>query len=131
MASAQPPRTVYLLPMSGGLDQYLAAQLTREHVLQVVADPKLADAVMTDHLGEAFEQTMAKIHPRDEDEEAPENEHRPFHASGSRGTLFLVDTKSRHVIWSDFAKPPVTLNAVTLSKQAAKIVKRYQGAGTK
>lgn len=117
--------------MSGGLDQYLAAQLTHDHVLQVVADPKLADAVLTDHLGEAFEQTMTKIHPRDEDDEASDNEHRPFHASGSKGTLFLVDTKSRHVIWSDFEKPPATLNAVTLSKHAAKIVKRYQGSATK
>ena len=131
MAYAQPPRTVYLLPMSGGLDQYLAAQLTHDHVLQVVADPKLADAVLTDHLGEAFEQTMAKLHPRDDEEDAPENEHRPFHSSGSKGTLFLVDTKSRQVIWSDFEKPPVRLNAVTLSKQAVKIVKRYQGAGKK
>lgn len=47
--------TVYLLPMSKGLDQYLANRLTGEHVLQVVTDPKLADAVFTDRVGDSFE----------------------------------------------------------------------------
>ena len=33
-------KTVYLLPMSNGLDQYLAQQLTAGAVLQVVTDPQ-------------------------------------------------------------------------------------------
>ena len=45
-------KTVYVLPMSNGLDQYLAAQLTSGSVLQVVTDPHKADAVLTDHLGQ-------------------------------------------------------------------------------
>jgi hypothetical protein len=46
---------VYLLPMSKGLDQYLANRLISEHVLEVVTDPKLADAVFTDRIGDSFE----------------------------------------------------------------------------
>src|SRR5678809_764458 len=44
-------KTVYLLPMAGGLDQYLALQLTSGGVLQVVTDPKKADAILTDGIG--------------------------------------------------------------------------------
>ena len=35
---AQQPaaRAVYILPMTGGLDQYLANQITHDHVMQVV-----------------------------------------------------------------------------------------------
>ena len=39
---------VYLLPMVGGLDQYLADQITREGLFTVVVDPKQADAVWSE-----------------------------------------------------------------------------------
>jgi hypothetical protein len=55
--------TVYIMPMQHGLDQYLANQLTREHVLDVVADPARADALFTDRLGEALENELEKLHP--------------------------------------------------------------------
>ena len=55
-------KTVYLLPMSNGLDQYLAQQLTAGAVLQVVTDPQKADAVLTDHLGATFEQSLADLY---------------------------------------------------------------------
>jgi hypothetical protein len=38
-------KAVYLLPMAGGLDQYLANRLTGDQVFRVVTDPKLADAI--------------------------------------------------------------------------------------
>jgi len=41
--------------MRGGLDQYLANRLTNGGVFRVVTDPKLADAVLTDHMGTEFE----------------------------------------------------------------------------
>src|SRR5258708_910316 len=105
---AQPggPRSVYVLPMAGGLDQYLAARIAHEHVMQVVADPKLADALMTDRLGDASEKTREKFHPRDDDRDDAESPHHSSRPSGTRGTFFLGDAKSRHVIWSDFEKPP-------------------------
>jgi hypothetical protein len=123
---AQPPRSVYVLPMAGGLDQYLAAQLTHEKVLQVVADPKLADAVLTDRLGEAFERKLAQISPRDDDEDSSDAPRHTFQSSGAKGTVFLVDTKSRQVLWSDFEKPLTKRSAEKLSKQAGRIVKRLQ-----
>ncbi len=56
-------RSVYILPMSRGLDQYLANRLTNEHTFHVVTDPKLADAVFTDHIGESFEGQMDTLYP--------------------------------------------------------------------
>ncbi len=56
-------RTVYVMPMAGGLDQYIANQLTREHLLEVIADPARADAIFTDRLGESLEYKLEKLHP--------------------------------------------------------------------
>jgi len=47
-------QAVYLLPMAGGLDQYLANRLTSAGVFRVVTDPKMADAIFTDQLGAGF-----------------------------------------------------------------------------
>jgi hypothetical protein len=55
--------TVYLLSMTNGMDQYLANRLTGSGVFQVVTDPKKADAIFTDHLGEAFESQEAEWFP--------------------------------------------------------------------
>jgi uncharacterized low-complexity protein len=72
-ATAAPPRTngkplaqvksVYLFPMSRGMDQYLASRLTRDGVVQVVADPLKADAILTDHLGASFEEKIKELYP--------------------------------------------------------------------
>src|SRR5580658_8761835 len=107
LASAQyaGPKTVYILPMAAGLDQYLAQWLTKDHVMQVVADPKIAEVVMTDRLGEAFEQKMKEIRPEG-DKKSDENARNTFRTTKPRGTIFLVDAKSRQVLWSDYEKPP-------------------------
>ena len=55
--------TVYLLKMSRGLDQFLASRLTEDHVFQVVTDPKQADAVFTDQIGEGFETKLEELFP--------------------------------------------------------------------
>src|SRR5450432_2932783 len=55
--------TVYVLKMSKGMDQYLANRLTNDHVFQVVTDPKLADAVLTDRIGESFETRLEDLFP--------------------------------------------------------------------
>jgi outer membrane biosynthesis protein TonB len=55
--------TVYLLPMARGMDQYLANQLTNGHVFVVVTDPKLADAILTDHVTEGFQSQLEGISP--------------------------------------------------------------------
>jgi hypothetical protein len=122
------PRTVYVLPMAGGLDQFLAQWLTREHVMQVVADPKIADVVLTDRLGEAFEQKMAEIHPKD-DKKSDSTAHNAFRSSKGRGTVFLVDAKSRAVLWSDYEKVPGSVSNDSLNHEAERIAKKLQISG--
>src|ERR1700689_4202837 len=121
------PRTVYVLPMAGGLDQFLAQWLTRDHVMQVVADPKIADVVLTDHLGETFEQKMAEIHPKD-DKKSDSTAHNAFRSSKGRGTVFLVDAKSRQVLWSDYEKVPSSMTDKNLNDEAERIAKKLQSS---
>jgi hypothetical protein len=122
--------TVYLLPMGSSLDQYLANRLTSEHVFLVVTDPKLADAVFTDRIGRAFEEKLADLlgappaaqptpsEPPSTESSSPSA--RPpiietvnklsspaVNSSFGRGkgTIFLVDRKSKQVIWSVYESP--------------------------
>ena len=120
-------RSVYIFPMAGGLDQYLADQITREHVMQVVTDPKIADVVMTDQLNASFEQTLAKLHPRKDETTPAEEIQHSFRSSGTKGTVFLVDTKSRQVVWSDYEKPGRNNSGARLNQEAGRIVKKLQG----
>ncbi len=59
---------VYLLKMSKGFDQYLANHLTSSKVFQVVTDPKLADTVITEQIGEGFEAKLDELFPPPEAE---------------------------------------------------------------
>ena len=54
-------QTVYLLPMANGLDQYVANRLAASGVFHVTTDPKKADAIFTDKLGEACEQRLDSL----------------------------------------------------------------------
>jgi hypothetical protein len=140
--------TVYVLSMSRGLDQYLANRLTNDHVFKVVTDPKLADVIFTDHLGEVFQTQLEKISPspvpdveeKDEDKDdtptsgttmftPPVNKlDSPGGASTfgrSKGTLFLVDAKSREVLWSVY-DPPKASNGKELDRTASNIVNRLK-----
>ena len=125
LASAQyaGPKTVYILPMAAGLDQYLAQWLTKNHVMQVVANPKAADVVMTDRLGEAFEQKMKELRPSDE-KKTDDSSHNTFRSTKPRGTIFLVDAKSREVLWSDYQKPPRSNSDHDLNRAAEQIAKK-------
>jgi len=106
-------KTVYLMPMSNGLDQYLAVQLTTGAVLQVVVDPQRADAVLTDHLGEGFEQSLAELYstkPQGSDKEKADEGGATFAHSGmqgqrGRGNVFLVNSKTHDVVWSFYEFP--------------------------
>jgi len=107
-------KTVYLLPMSNGLDQYLAIRLTSGAVLQVVTDPAKADAVFTDSIGSGFEQKMEDLYGaksragEDKDGKgAPPVTEFARITSGirSRGAIFLVERKNRDVLWSVYQRP--------------------------
>jgi hypothetical protein len=127
------PKTVYILPMAAGLDQYLAQWLTKDHVMQVVADPKTAEVVMTDRLGEAFEQKMKQIHPDSDKSDKKSDETAPhtFRSTKPQGTIFLVDAKSRQVLWSDYQKPPRSNSDSDLNRAAEQIAKKLSGPSTK
>jgi hypothetical protein len=139
--------TVYVLRMSKGLDQYLANRLTADKVFQIVTDPKLADAVFTDQIGEGFEAKLEELFPppesekpappkKDEDEEAPppnklmtETVNKlaaPTSSFGrSHGTVFLVGAKSRQVIWSAY-EPAKGGASKDLDRTANDIVSRIR-----
>jgi len=120
-ASLAEVKSVYLFPMTNGLDQYLADRLTRDHVFQVVTDPKTADAVITDNLGTGFEAQLLKARPdlkpvppkqetADKDsakkEDKPEDQTPPvssFHAA--HGTVFIVQVRIQQVVWSTYLRP--------------------------
>ena len=139
--------TVYLLPMSRGLDQFLANRLTNEHLFQVVTDPKLADAVFTDRIGNAFEEKLANLTAPPEPPQpqpAPADPTQPppttfltdpvnklsnpaanSNFGGAKGTVFLVDRKSKHVVWSIYDMPKGS-GGQQLDRIASDIVSRLK-----
>jgi hypothetical protein len=58
------------MPMAHGLDQYVANQLTREHVFEVIADAARADAIFTEQIGDALQVKLEKLHPTPKPPEA-------------------------------------------------------------
>lgn len=100
-------KTVYLMSMANGMDQYLAGRLTAESVIQVVTDPRKADAVFTDHVGESFEKSMDELYgsvtPNKDTSGAAYG--RVGGGVRSRGTYFLVDRATRDILWSDEETP--------------------------
>jgi hypothetical protein len=142
--------TVYLLPMSRGMDQYLANRLTNDHVFRVVTDPKLADAFFSDRLGEAFQQQLDAALPKPEPPKPDKPVEKPADSSHSsraplfgdtvnkldnpamnssfgrgKGNVFLVDAKSHQVVWSTF-DPPKDDTSKQLDRTASDIVNRIK-----
>ena len=139
--------TVYVLRMAKGLDQYIANRLTTDKVFRIVTDPKLADAVFTDQIGEGFEAKLELLFPppesekpapppkkEDEDPDAPAklitdtvNKLPPPTSSfgRSRGTVFLVWAKSRQVVWSAY-EPAKGSASKDLDRTANDIVSRIR-----
>jgi hypothetical protein len=130
VAQLKDVKSVYLYPMPGGFEQLLASRLVNDHVYQVVTDPKLADAVFTDSLSDAFLYKLDHIQTPPQPVNSSgsissmsTNVEAPHASSFSRGkgTLFLVDAKTKQVVWSIFQEPkdhtPAALNK--LAKKAA------------
>jgi len=143
--------TVYVLKMAKGMDQYLANRLTSEHVFQVVTDPKLAEAVLTDHLGQSFETQLEELFPALNPEPVkreppPEKDQKdqsgkpsllaepvnkltdPTSGGGfgrANGMIFLVWARSRQVIWSAYQLPKDSTSK-QLDRTASDIVNRIK-----
>jgi hypothetical protein len=102
-------KTVYVLPMANGLDQYLAIRLTTGTSLQVVTDPQKADAVLTDRIGANFEEKLDELYKTkpakgDKDGQTQDSPSPTMQAmSRGKGAIFLVDRKTRNVLWSTYA----------------------------
>ena len=112
--------TVYIFPMHNALDQYLASELTQQHVFQVVSDPKLADAVFTDRMGPTFEQTFdTRVL-----DAKPKGEQPHYTTFGGKGGLFLVN-KSKQIVWSTLDAPKDT-SAKQMAKAARRSVDRLK-----
>jgi len=126
--------TIYILPMAGGMDQFLASRLTARGVVQVVADPKHADAVLTDHIGESFETRMNDLYapPTEKSKDAASQAGftappPPIGTFGrGRGSFFLVDRKTRSVVWSVYERPHGT-RPDDLNHTATKIAGDLEG----
>jgi hypothetical protein len=154
---------VYVMPMTRGLDQYLANRLTNQHIFLVVTDPKLADAIFTDRIGENFQTQLENLFPTPKPPEAvkkaeksdtaepaekPSKRAKAAAAAGDnpmfqetvnhldnpaltstfgrgKGTIFLVDAKSRQVVWSTFDPSKGTLNH-DMDRTASDIVSRIK-----
>ena len=116
-ANVSEVRTVYLMPMANGLDQYLAVRLSSLGTVQVVTDAQKADALLTDSVGAGFEEKVEELFSKDKAAAKPgqPNNDTPEFGRGrvgggsrSRGTVFMVDRKSRELIWSVFELPKGT-----------------------
>jgi hypothetical protein len=146
-------RSVYILSMSHGMDQYLANRLTNDHLFQVVTDPKSADAVLTDHIGETFEKELDTLLPSPEPvkkvEPPPTNDNAkdkdkaqssdslvmfesetklpPVRSTfgASKGTFFLVDPKTHQVLWSVY-DPAKGFDSKEMDRTASDIVSRLK-----
>jgi hypothetical protein len=138
---------VYLLKMSKGFDQYLANHLVGSRVFQVVTDPKLADTIITEQIGESFEAKMVELFPPPEPakpEPAPKPEKAedvadpglltdtvnklvaPTSAfSRGKGMVFFVDAKSKQVVWSAYGLPKDS-SSKELDRTANDIVSRIK-----
>ena len=106
-------KSVYLMPMSGGLDQYLAIRLSNGGSLQVVTDPKMADAIFTDRIGSNFEQSLQDMYgekKKSDGKLSSDDFSKPSMQplSHGKGSLFLVDRQSHTVLWSTYAKAKST-----------------------
>lgn len=145
-------RSVYIMPMNGGMHQYLASRLVTMGLFEIVTDPNRADAVLTDKINDAFESRLADYDKKDEERAKPaeavkkEDEakrpaveagasnipnfalaERPLTTSlgGGKGTFFLVDRKSRRLLWSVYEKPKNTTPG-ELHKVAGRVAEKMK-----
>lgn len=172
-ASLATVQTIYVLPMSSGIDQFIAHQVAHHHVYQVTTDPLQADAFLSDFVGASFEMRVDDLlktarekaelaaqeeakkeqarkeqetgkkaeakgkdkekdrDAKDKDTEAPGG----FQTAGAvtriqsfgrgKGNVFLVDAKSRRVLWTGFDIAKNT-RAESLQKSASRLVSQLR-----
>jgi hypothetical protein len=152
-------KRVYILAMGSGMDQYLASQLTKAGLFEVVTDPKKADAIVTDNVGEAFQKKVDDLYPAPppppvatkpaaelgtsldvgdsaSDAKAVKKDGlagldfgggapRSGSLGRGKGNFFVVDRKSRSVLWSVYERPKNSTPG-ELTKTAGRVVKHLK-----
>ncbi|HET9218086.1 MAG TPA: hypothetical protein VFR18_13965 [Terriglobia bacterium] len=123
-------KTVYILGMVNGLDQFLANRLTNSGAIWVVLDPVNADAILTDRLDEDFWKWLTNRYPRNSANSTAGQKQNDLRLAAQRvspGTIFLVDPRTRLVLWSAFesVRRP---SGPTLDQAAGRYTKRLQNA---
>jgi hypothetical protein len=104
-------RTVYVLEMANGLDQHLANRITATRAMWVVLEPSTADAVLTESLDDSFWSWLARNYPPAPGTSAQSgnrgsaSRREPSANPRHPGMVFLVDPRTRVVIWSAWDKP--------------------------
>ena len=126
-------QTVYLLPMGGGLDQYLATRMVEQHLFQVVTDPQRADAIFADRIGEGLEEKLAELYP--DETKKPEKDKKSDDNAGAqkrvgstnlqrgKGTIFLIDRRTHTILWSIYS-PSRSVQAKDVNRNAESIAKK-------
>ena len=85
-------KTIYVVPMRGGMDHYLTNELVQWGRFQITVNPQQADALLS-------ETPKVNIGAIMTDPQKVQK------ASSTKGTLFLIDPKSLQVLWSVYKKP--------------------------
>jgi hypothetical protein len=112
-------QSVYLMPMSHGLDQYLAGRLATERLFRVVTDPALADAIFSDRFGESFQaQLEALLPPPLPPEEATTEESSKEEGSGADAAKAPAKAKHKDAKAKDGTTTLATETANKLSNPA-------------
>ena len=145
--AAREVKSVYILRMGNGLDQYLASELVKHGVYTVTTDAQKADALLTDTLGEGFEKKFSELYPppapppaakKDEKDKDKKEEKKdgglmgePVQRMGTstlgraKGNIFLVDRKSRNLLWS-MNRQPKHSGSAEMVNHARKIVEQLK-----
>ena len=140
-------QTIYLMPMANGFDQYLANSMRKVPQIRIVTDATKADAVFSDRIGASFEAKLDEIEVAVKEKElaaAPAASHDDAKFDSrqgfkfapkmvttigrGKGSYFIVDRRSRLVLWSSFHLTkntmPSTLHA-TADKIAGELEKDF------
>lgn len=131
-------QTIYLMPMANGFDQYLANRLREITQIRIVTEASKADAIFTDKIGLAFENRLEEMETEAKEKITNPDPQQDAVSEGmklaprvvssigrGRGTYFLVDRRSRIVLWSTFSTSK-DMQPKTLDKKAEKVAGEFR-----
>jgi hypothetical protein len=124
-------QTVYVVSMANSLDQHIASRLTSGRVLWVVLQPSSADAVLTDSVDDNFWSWLDRTYPPAKTESnirtAADSRTAYPSSNNHRGTIFLIDPRTRLVLWSIYELPKSSTPA-ELDRSATRITNQLKSA---